>query len=334
MRLTYKKAGVDIERGERFVEIIKDKLRNRGGIEQNNIGLFGGIFDLDLNSYRHPVLVSSTDGVGTKLLLAKQAQKYNTIGIDLVAMCVNDIITLGAKPLFFLDYIATATLNLQRGSEIIDGIIEGCRQSGCALLGGETAEMPGVYTEDDYELAGFAVGIVEKTNIIDGKSISLGDSLVGLKSSGIHSNGLSLARQALFGEKRSSSNKSQPFNDKTIIDTLLVPTRIYVRAVLNAIEKIPVRGIAHITGGGVKSNIKRLLPAGLDLQIFWDSFPSSEIFDIIAVSGNISDKEMRKTFNMGIGLVLIVSEKYRADLISQLRSAGEDPLIIGEVIAQ
>jgi phosphoribosylformylglycinamidine cyclo-ligase len=332
MGLTYKRAGVDIERGERFVEVIKEKLKNGGGIEQNNIGLFGGIFDLDLKAYRHPVIVSGTDGVGTKLLLAKQTQKYSTIGIDLVAMCVNDIITLGAKPLFFLDYIATATLNIQRGSEIIDGIIEGCRQSGCALLGGETAEMPGVYTEGDYELAGFAVGIAEKTKIIDGKSIRLGDSLVGLKSSGIHSNGLSLARKALFGEKRFSFNKTQPSYDKTIIDTLLIPTRIYVRAVLGAVEKIPVRGIAHITGGGVQSNIKRLLPAGLDVQIFWDSFPSPEIFDIIAVSGNINEKEMRKTFNMGIGLVFIVSKEYCTDLISQLQSAEEDPLIIGEVI--
>jgi len=232
--LTYRDSGVDIDKGERFVEVVKSKLRKE---EQGNIGLFGGIYDLASLHYKNPVLVASTDGVGTKLLLAKEAGKYNSIGTDLVAMCVNDIITLGAAPLFFLDYMAACELDLDIAGEVLDGIIEGCRQSNCALLGGETAEMPGVYSKGDYELAGFAVGIVERKKIINGTSIKKGDVLIGIPSSGIHSNGLSLARKALFQQKKYPCNLVVPALERSLIDELLVPTRIYVRLVLDVVDK-------------------------------------------------------------------------------------------------
>ena len=330
MGLTYKDSGVDIKKGDNFVNLIKEKLHKN---EQDNIGLFGGLFSLNLDNYKDPVLVSGTDGVGTKLLLAKEANKYSTIGIDLVAMCVNDIVTLGAKPLFFLDYMACSELEIEKASELIDGIIGGCRLSGCILLGGETAEMPGVYQKGDYELAGFGVGIVEKTGIIDGRSIQAGDVLVGIRSSGIHSNGLSLARRALFGEKGFGFKDGHPLLSNTLIEELLVPTRIYVELVLEIIRYLPVNGIAHITGGGIFSNVKRLLPAGLEPLINWDNIYPHPIFTIIEQSGKIHKEEMRNVFNMGIGLVFVVSRDIKERFISRLEEKGEHYALIGGVVS-
>jgi phosphoribosylformylglycinamidine cyclo-ligase len=327
MGLTYRDAGVDIDKGDRFVEIIKKKLPPK---DQANIGLFGGLFDVSSLGYVRPVLVSSTDGVGTKLLVAREANKYDTIGIDLVAMCVNDVIPLGARPLFFLDYLATAELDLSTASTVIDGILEGCRQAGCALLGGETAEMPGVYRKGDYELAGFTVGIVERDRIIDGASIAEGDSLIGIRSSGVHSNGLSLARRALAGDL--GSGKIHPLLGRTLIQELLVPTRIYVRLVLDLLVSAQVKGIAHITGGGIYGNTKRLLPLGLDLDIRWDALRPHPIFRILQEAGGVEDDEMRKTFNLGVGMVFVVSAKEEKPFCALLAERGEEPLRIGEVV--
>jgi len=318
MGLTYKESGVDIEKGDLFADIIKEKLRG-----SNNIGMFGGLYQLDANN----ILVAGTDGVGTKLILAREAKKYNTIGVDLVAMCVNDIITLGAKPLFFLDYMATSNLDTQEASAIIDGIIEGCRQADCALLGGETAEMPGVYKKGDYELAGFTVGMVAKDKLIDGKTIRKGDIIVGLKSSGIHSNGLSLARKALFKKY----NYQTPFFDRTLIEELLVPTRIYAKLVLNVIKTVPVNGMAHITGGGLYNNIKRLLPEKLYPKIHWDKLTSHMIFGIIQEIGKIEDEEMRNTFNMGIGYIFIIDTNHLAALRDLLKENNEEAVVMGEI---
>ena len=331
MGLTYRDSGVDIDKGDRFVEIIKEKLK---GEERKSIGLFGGLYDIGKLRYKNPVLVSSTDGVGTKLLLAKMAGKYSTIGIDLVAMCVNDIITLGARPLFFLDYMATAELDINKASDIIDGILEGCRQSKCSLLGGETAEMPGVYRKDDYELAGFAVGIVEKDKIIDGKHIKAGDKLIALPSSGIHSNGISLARKALFEIKGYSADDIIPPLEKRLIDELLVPTRIYVNVVVDILDRVPVKGIAHITGGGLYGNIKRIIPKGLDVKIQWQSLPVLPVFEIIKNAGEIDIDEMRRTFNMGAGLIFIVENKDEKNLLNLLYKIGEAPFTIGEIISR
>jgi phosphoribosylformylglycinamidine cyclo-ligase len=329
MGLSYREAGVDIEKGERFVDLIKGKLKR---CERENIGLFGALFELDWKSYNTPVLVSSTDGVGTKLLLAKAAKNYRTIGIDLVAMCVNDIVTLGAKPLFFLDYLACAKLDLKEGSEVIDGIIEGCRRARCALLGGETAEMPGVYDDGDYELAGFSVGIVEKSEIIDCKKISRDDMLIGIQSSGIHSNGLSLARRALFGEKGYTLNERIPGLSGTLVEELLIPTRVYTDIVLSTIRSAPVKGIAHVTGGGIEGNVRRLLPHGLDIRIQWDALAPVPIYETIQRAGKVSVAEMRKTFNMGIGLVFVTDTHGQKPLCEHLAKRGEDPVIIGEVV--
>ena len=337
MGLTYRDSGVDIDKGDRFVEAIKRKLPPK---DQGNIGLFGGLFDISALGYKNPVLVASTDGIGTKLLVAKEAGRFDTIGIDLVAMCVNDLVPLGAKPLFFLDYLATAELNIDTASTVIDGILEGCAQAGCTLLGGETAEMPGVYQKGDYELAGFTVGIVERERIIDGKTIAKGDLLIGIRSSGIHSNGLSLARRALLpgkhsdSEKAADSKKIHPALGRSIYEELLVPTRIYVRSALEIVDSVRVKGIAHITGGGVYGNTKRLLPEGLDLAIDWKSWKPNPIFALIQETGGVEDAEMRKTFNLGIGLVFVVAPEDEERLNALLREKHEEPLRIGEVVSK
>ena len=337
MGLTYRDSGVDIDKGDRFVEAIKRKLPPK---DQGNIGLFGGLFDISALGYKNPVLVASTDGIGTKLLVAKEAGRFDTIGIDLVAMCVNDLVPLGAKPLFFLDYLATAELDIDTASTVIDGILEGCAQAGCTLLGGETAEMPGVYQKGDYELAGFTVGIVERERIIDGKAIAKGDLLIGIRSSGIHSNGLSLARRALLPEKHSDpekaadSKKIHPALGRSIYEELLVPTRIYVRSALEIVDSVRVKGIAHITGGGIYGNTKRLLPEGLDLAIDWTSWKPNPIFALIQETGGVEDAEMRKTFNLGIGLVFVVAPEDEEHLNALLRERHEEPLRIGEVVSK
>ena len=328
MGLTYRDSGVDIEKGDAFVDVVKAKLSAQ---EQENIGLFGGLFDLQGLHYRHPVLVAGTDGVGTKLVLAKMAARYSTIGIDLVAMCVNDVVSSGAKPLFFLDYLATSELDVNTASEVLDGVITGCREAGCALLGGETAEMPGVYSSGDYELAGFTVGIVERERIIDGKSVSKGDLLIGLPSNGVHSNGLSLALRALFEAKRYDPHKAVGPLEHSLIHELLIPTKIYVYTVLDILQHFQVKGIAHITGGGLYSNVKRVLPVGLDIRIDWKCFSSQPIFELIQHAGDVEIEEMRKTFNMGIGMVFIVSADDADKVLTHLKGGGESAQIIGEV---
>jgi len=329
MGLTYRESGVDIDKGDRFVDMIRNKLSPD---ERENIGLFGGLFDISKFNLKHPLLVASTDGVGTKLLLAKEANRYDTIGIDLVAMCVNDVITTGAKPLFFLDYMASAEIELKTASKVIDGIIEGCKQAGCILLGGETAEMPGVYQKGEYELAGFAVGIVERERVINGSRIKVGDVLVGIPSSGIHSNGISLARKALF-EKKGYSYDFRPVSPgKSLIEELLVPTRIYVKLVLDLLEKYSILGIAHITGGGLMGNIVRIVPEGAEPVINWECIKPHPIFSIIQDAGEIEDEEMRKVFNMGIGLVLVLNREEGERMVSYLGSMGEGANVIGEIV--
>lgn len=327
MGLTYRDAGVDIDKGDAFVDLVRKKLSGR---DQRNIGLFGGLFDLSSLHYSRPLLVASTDGVGTKLLLAKDANRYGSIGIDLVAMCVNDVITCGAKPLFFLDYMATCELDLKTASQVLDGIVEGCRLAGCVLLGGETAEMPGVYSRGDYELAGFTVGIVEADRVIDGAEIKRGDRLIGLRSSGIHANGLSLARKAFERSGTDLRMPSPPF-DRPLIDELLIPTRIYVSLVLALLERFRPKGIAHITGGGLYGNTKRVIPRGRDIRIDWKSIQPHPVFALIQEAGGVDIEEMRKTFNMGIGLVLVVADAEVADVLTFLKERGEAPLVIGEV---
>jgi phosphoribosylformylglycinamidine cyclo-ligase len=328
MGLTYRDSGVDIGKGEAFVDVVKAKLSAQ---EQGNIGLFGGLYDLETFSYKHPVLVASTDGVGTKLLLARVAARYNTIGIDLVAMCVNDVVTTGATPLFFLDYFATCDLEVKTASQVLDGIITGCREAGCVLLGGETAEMPGVYSRGDYEIAGFTVGIVERERIIDGKTASDGDVLIGLGSSGIHSNGLSLARRAFFEIQKYDPRKVIPPLSRPLIDELLIPTKIYVSAVLDLLNHFQVKGIAHITGGGLYSNVKRILHDGLDIRIDWECIESQPIFNLIQHAGDVGIDEMRNTFNMGIGMVFIVGTEDADKVIAHLKRRGESAYVIGEV---
>ncbi len=331
MGLTYRESGVDISEGERFVDMIRRKLRSS---ESKNIGLFGGLFDLSSLDYRNPVLVAGTDGIGTKLLLAKKAKKYDTIGVDLVAMCVNDIITAGAKPIFFLDYLATSKLDTSVASEVLDGIVQGCRDAGCALLGGETAEMPGVYEPGTYELAGFAVGIAERERIVDGKTIKAGDVLIGIRSSGIHANGLSLARKALFSEKKYSCTALVSPLSRPLIEELLTPTRIYVKTALDVLNCFSVAGIAHVTGGGLYGNTVRILPKGLDLKIEWKSITPHPIFQVIKDAGEIDEQEMRNTFNMGIGLVFIVRPGSSVKMCEYLRTLGEDPVVFGEVVVK
>lgn len=327
MGISYRDAGVDIDRGEEFVRLIKSKLGDRG----SRLGLFGGFFELAPLGLKEPVLVAGTDGVGTKLLLAKQTGIYHTIGIDLVAMCVNDVITAGARPLFFLDYLAAARLDLDKAGGVMDGIIEGCRQADCVLLGGETAEMPGVYAPGDYELAGFCVGAAEKRRLITGREIHQGDLILGLPSSGIHANGLSLARKVLFEHRRYRPDQVLPGLERGLGEELMVPTRIYARLVTDLVERFPVRGIAHITGGGLAGNIARLLRPGLLPRIHWDRISPQPVFRIIQEAGAVDEEEMRRTFNMGVGMALVCAPEKAQGAADFLRERGERCMIIGEV---
>ena len=329
MGLTYRKSGVDIDKGDRFVDVVRSKL---GAEEKTNIGLFGGLYDLASLEMEEPVLVASTDGVGTKLMLARRAGKYNTIGIDLVAMCVNDIVVIGAKPLFFLDYMATSDLRIDSASAVIDGILAGCREAGCALIGGETAEMPGMYKKGEYELAGFAVGAVEKGRVLDGTGVAKGDVLMGLGSSGIHSNGLSLARRAVE-QGEADYDRQYPELGRTLLEELLEPTKIYVNTALHVLDSVDVKAIAHITGGGMEGNITRVLGKVLRPRIHWDKIAVPPVFDIIRDAGGIGIKEMRRTFNMGIGLVFVVREKDAVSLERAIEETGDKALMIGIVEA-
>jgi phosphoribosylformylglycinamidine cyclo-ligase len=296
-----------------------------------DIGGFGGLFSLNASKYKHPVLVSGTDGVGTKLKVAFKADKHDTIGIDLVAMCVNDIIVQGAEPLFFLDYLATGKLLPEKGAEIIKGISQGCSLAGCALIGGETAEMPGFYSSEEYDLAGFAVGVVERDNIIDGSSITVGNKLIGLASSGLHSNGYSLARKVIFDKLGLGINDELPGLGKSVAEELLTPTRIYVRTVLNLIRDFRINGIAHITGGGLLENVPRILPNGCKAIINKNTWTIPPIYQLMQKAGNIDEMEMFRTFNCGIGMVLAVPENEAEEVLIRLSGLNEHASVIGEV---
>jgi len=328
--MSYLDAGVDIDAGNELVERIKPAVKSthREGVF-SGLGGFGGLFQLDTARYREPLLVSGTDGVGTKLLLARQLEKHDTIGIDLVAMCVNDILTCGAEPLFFLDYYATGKLKVDNAQAVIEGIAEGCRQAGCALIGGETAEMPGMYEQDDYDLAGFAVGVVDRPKLIDGSRIGAGHAVLGLASSGPHSNGYSLIRKVL---QRSGESPSTPLAEHTLGEALLAPTRIYVKPLLALLENHRIDGLAHITGGGLSENIIRVIPDGLGLELDLSAWTLPAVFKWLQSRGGIEEREMLRTFNCGIGMVLIVDETIAAAVGAALEATGEAVYRLGRVV--
>ncbi len=328
--LTYRDAGVDIDAGNALVDRIKPAVKTtfRPGV-MTGIGGFGGLFKLDPERFKNPVLVSGTDGVGTKLMLARQLQLHDTIGIDLVAMCVNDILACGAEPLFFLDYFATGKLELAQAQQVIEGIAEGCRQAGCALIGGETAEMPGMYGAGDYDLAGFTVGAVEQDQLIDGANIRAGHRLLGLASSGPHSNGYSLIRKVL---EHAAADPEQALGGQTLGRALLAPTRIYVKTVLALLAKHRIDGLAHITGGGITENIVRVVPDGLGIQVDRNAWQLPEVFNWLQAAGNIADAEMLRTFNCGIGMVLLVPAATAAAVQASAVELGEACVDLGEVI--
>lgn len=332
MSITYKKAGVDIDEADRFVSMISPMVKKTFRKEVlTEIGLFAGLFKLNTKRYKEPVLVSGTDGVGTKLKIAFEADKHDTVGIDLVAMCVNDILTLGAEPLFFLDYFATGKLDAERASQVIKGIVEGCRQSGCALIGGETAELPGFYKKNEYDLAGFAVGVVDKKEIIDGSSIKEGDVLIGVASSGLHSNGFSLVRKVLFDIGKLKLDQYIPELNCILADELLKPTEIYVKAYFALKDKVKVKGMAHITGGGIPGNLSRILPQNITAVVDKNSWSVPAIFQLIKNIGKISESEMFKVFNMGIGYIFVVEQSEIKKSLSILNKEGYKSYIIGKV---
>ncbi len=332
--LTYREAGVDVNEGARAVQLMRKHIQRT--LNPNvlcDIGGFGGLFQLDLEGYKNPVLVSGTDGVGTKLKIAFLMDKHDTVGQDCVAMCVNDVLCQGAKPLFFLDYVATGKLKPEKIADIVKGIADGCVQAGCALIGGETAEMPGFYDDGEYDLAGFAVGIVDREKIIDGSQIAEGDVLIGLPSSGIHSNGYSLVRKLFFENLGYSVEK--PFDDsgKTLGEILLEPTRIYVKPCMALMEKYQIKGMVHITGGGFYENIPRVIPQGLRAVIELGTWPILPIFETIQELGNIEQDEMFSTLNMGIGMILVVNEQDGENIIRDLEANGEKAYRIGQIVS-
>lgn len=327
--LTYRDSGVDIDAGDELVERIKPHVARsmRPGVLAG-LGGFGALFEVPIERFRRPVLVSGTDGVGTKLALAIETGRHDTIGIDLVAMCANDVVVQGAEPLFFLDYYATGHLEVAVAEAVVRGIVEGCVQAGAALIGGETAEMPGIYREGDYDLAGFCVGIVEKDDIIDGAQTRPGDIIVGLPSSGPHSNGYSLIRKLL---EITGSGPDTPLGDRLLYDALLAPTRIYVKSILTLLGAVRVHGIAHITGGGLSENLPRVIPDGLEALINPHAWERPAVFDWLQRAGTIENDEMYRTFNCGIGMTITVGAGYLASALDILRAAGEVPVVIGEV---
>jgi len=330
--ITYKDSGVNIDAGNLSVELMKNNIRRTFRKEVlADIGGFSGLFEVP-KKYKNPVLVSGTDGVGTKLKIAFMMDKHDTIGIDCVAMCVNDILCQSAEPLFFLDYIATGKIYPEKIAEIVKGVAEGCLQAGCSLIGGETAEMPGFYPEGEYDIAGFAVGIVDRNNIIDGSSIKKGDVVLGIPSSGVHSNGYSLVRKLFFDVYKYNVNSYIQELGMTLGEELLKPTRIYVKPVLKILEKFKIKGIAHITGGGFIENIPRIIPKGLRTVIQKNSFEILPIFNIIKSLGSLTDEEMFRTFNMGIGLVLVVEESIADDIVRFAGDLGEKMFKIGSII--
>ncbi len=332
MSLTYKEAGVDIDKQNLFIKGIKSVIKSTYGPEVlGGIGGFAGRYKLDVGSFKDPILVSSTDGVGTKLKIAFMADNHQYVGIDLVAMVVNDIIVDGATPLFFLDYLATGRLDVERSKTIIAGMAAGCREAGCALIGGETAEMPGLYAEGEYDLAGFGVGIVDSDRIIDGSRVSAKDVIIGVHSSGLHSNGFSLVRKVLFDRAKMGISDYVPDLGRTLGEELLTPTRIYVKSVLNLIRTLEIKGIVHITGGGFIDNLPRVLSARTGVVVRKGSWQVPPVFKLIQELGSVEDLEMFRTFNMGIGMALIVAEKDADDVLMRLKGLKESADVIGYV---
>ncbi|MCR1876762.1 phosphoribosylformylglycinamidine cyclo-ligase [Paraclostridium bifermentans] len=332
--LTYRASGVDIDEGNRAVNLIKDKIK--GTYDKNvigDLGNFSGLYSLkDFINMDEPVLLSSTDGVGTKLKLAQMMDIHNTVGIDLVAMCVNDLICQGAKPLFFLDYIATGKLIPEKIDDIVSGIVEGCKMAECALIGGETAEMPGMYSEDDYDLAGFSVGIADKSKIISGQDVNSGDTLIGISSSGIHSNGYSFIRKIFLEEYKYELTDYIEELGMTLGEALLIPTKIYVKLVMDLIKKYELKAIAHITGGGVIENIPRVIPNGLGIDIEKNSWEKPAIFKMIEKFNAIDEVELHKSFNMGIGLAIVVDSDKAEEIVDYLNESEKQAYIIGKVV--
>jgi len=330
--LSYRDAGVDIDAGDRLVENIKPFAKRTMRPEVlNGIGGFGALVEIS-KKYREPVLVSGTDGVGTKLKLAFELNRHDTVGIDLVGMSVNDILVQGAEPLFFLDYFACGKLDVDAATEVIKGIAFGCEQAGCALIGGETAEMPGMYPAGEYDLAGFAVGVVEKANIISGKDIQAGDAVIGLASNGAHSNGYSLVRKII---ERSQPDLNAKFDgERTLADCIMAPTRIYVKPLLSLMQSITVKGMAHITGGGLLENVPRVLPENVVAQLDGKAWHTPRLFDWLREMGNVAPQEMYRTFNCGIGMVVIVDKNDANAAVAQLGAAGEKAAVIGAIRAR
>ncbi len=329
---SYKAAGVDVTAGYKSVELMKEyvaRTMTKGVL--SGIGGFGGLFEIDTAGMEHPVLVSGTDGVGTKLKVAMLLDKHDTIGIDCVAMCVNDIICCGAKPQFFLDYIAIGKNYPEKVAKIVSGVAEGCVQSGCALVGGETAEHPGMMPEDEYDLAGFSVGVVDKSKILDPSTQKSGDVMIGIKSSGVHSNGFSLVRK-VFDINEKNVGKYYDELGSTLGETLLTPTRIYVKAILSLLDSVKVKSISHITGGGFYENIPRSLPSGISAKIQRKNVQVLPIFDLIAKTGNIPERDMFNTFNMGVGMTVVVDSSEADKSIEVLKAAGEDAYVLGELV--
>ena len=336
MPQAYENAGVSVEAGYEVVKRIKSHVArtDRLGVV-SGIGGFGGLFDLASLNYKEPVLISGTDGVGTKLVIAKLMGKHDTIGVDCVAMCVNDVVAQGAQPLFFLDYIACGKNDPAVLEQVVSGVADGCVQAGAALIGGETAEMPGMYDEDEYDLAGFTVGCVERSKIVDGSAIAEGDVLIGLPSTGVHSNGFSLVRKALFEQAGYTVETRLPeLGDRTLGEVLLTPTKIYVKALMPLFEADLVHGVAHITGGGFIENVPRMLPEGLAARIELGSWPVPPIFDVIERAGSVDHMEMFNIFNMGIGMVVAVPADREDEVMNLLANAGEQGYRIGSVVAR
>lgn len=330
---SYKEAGVDVTAGYKAVELMKQYVARTvtNGV-LDGIGGFGGLFELDITDIKKPVLVSGTDGVGTKIKIAFLLDKHDTVGIDCVAMCVNDIICCGAKPQFFLDYIACGKNIPEKIAAIVSGVAEGCVQAGCALVGGETAEHPGLMPEDEYDLAGFSVGVVDKDKILKPDTQKAGDVMIAIKSSGVHSNGFSLVRKVFGVNEETLAKKYDELGDKTLGETLLTPTRIYVKAIMNLIDKVNVKSVSHITGGGFYENIPRALPKGISAQIKRSDVQVLPIFDVIARVGNIPERDMFNTFNMGVGMTVVVDKADADKAIAALKEAGEEAYVLGELV--
>lgn len=331
---SYRDAGVDIDAGDQLVDRIKPLVRSTFRPEVlTDLGGFGGLFGFQAGKYKEPVLVSGTDGVGTKLKIAFMMDKHDTVGVDLVAMCVNDIAVSGAEPLFFLDYFATGKLSVATAQAVVAGVAEGCRQAGCALIGGETAEMPSFYPDGEYDLAGFAVGAVDRSKIIDGRHIVSGDVIIGLASSGLHSNGYSLARRVLFEQAKLTVTSRLAELDGSVGEVLLTPTRIYAKQILTLIEQFPIKGIAHITGGGITDNLPRVFPKGVRARINRKAWSIPPIFKILGQLGTIDREEMYRVFNMGIGLILVVPPESVSGVLAGAAALGDRGWQLGEILS-